>query len=85
MPVTRGGLTYEYDAPASDYAAVTKSDTTIIDGCRSLYVGGAGDVVLQTIAGVSVTFTGVPAGTILPVRCQKVMAATTATSIVALF
>jgi len=33
----------------------------------------------------SITFSSVPAGTILPVMARRVMAATTATSIVALY
>ena len=69
---------------AGGAAAVTKSDTTIVD-CRSLYVGGAGDLVVTMARGGDVTFVGVPAGTFLPVQVQKVKAATTATNIVALF
>ena len=71
--------------PASGYAAVTPSDNTELN-CRALYVGGAGNVVLQ-MPGRSeiVTFSSVPAGTILPVSARRVMGATTATSIVALY
>jgi len=73
-------------------AAVTKSDTTLVNA-RGLYVGGAGDVVVILVEDYdpaaptanTVTFSGVPAGTILPVAATKVMAATTATLIVALY
>lgn len=72
--------------PAARVAAVTKSDSTVISGCRGLYVGGTGDVAVKCKGmDTAVTFVGVPAGTILPVRAEYVMAATTATSIVALF
>ena len=71
--------------PASGAATVTPSDSTEIN-CRALYVGGAGTVVVQLPSrGVSLTFAGVLAGTILPVSARRVMAATTATNIVALY
>jgi hypothetical protein len=74
---------YALDAPAIDAFAVTKSDSTIFF-CRGLYVGGAGDVVVTMVGGSVVTFSAVPAGSILPVRCTQVRAATTATLIVGL-
>jgi hypothetical protein len=68
---------------AHDAAAVSKSDTTEVDFV-GLYVGGTGDVVIATPRAPTtpVTFSGVPAGTILPVRVAKVMNATSATNIV---
>lgn len=70
--------------PARGYAAVTPSDSTELD-CRALYVGGAGNVVLQMPGrSETVTFLSVPAGTFMPVSARRVMAATTATGIVAL-
>jgi len=65
--------------------AVTKSDATLIPTTRALYVGGTGDVVVTMAEDENVvTFVGVPAGSILPIQVIKVMAATTATNIVAL-
>lgn len=72
--------------------AVTKSDTTIV-GCRALYVGGAGDLVVIMLndydpanpTSNTTTFEDVPAGSLLPIAVAKVMAATAATLIVALF
>ncbi len=76
--------------PALSYgsaAAVTPSDTTIIN-CRALYVGGAGNVAVKTTSGATaVTFTAPPVGTILPINIDggQVMATnTTATLIIAL-
>jgi hypothetical protein len=71
--------------PAQDAAAVTKSDTADQGDVRALFVGGSGNVSLVTALGNTVVFTGVLAGSILPVRCTKVLAATTATNIVALY
>ena len=62
--------------------AVTKSDSTVLD-YRRLWVGGAGNVVIQHKGTDSqTTFTGVLAGTYLDVEGDRVMAATTATNIV---
>lgn len=67
--------------------AVTPSDTTIIN-CRAIYVGGAGNVAVKTIAGATaVTFTAPPVGTVLPITIDggQIMATnTTATLLVAL-
>lgn len=77
-------------APATAAAPVTKSDTTVVRA-RALYVGGAGDVAVQMLGNAvspgttTVTFVGVPAGTILPISAYRVMDATTATNIVALY
>lgn len=71
---------------ATHAAAVTPSDTTdLTNVSRWLFVGGAGNVVCIMQDGTTVTFTGVLAGTLLPIRCSRVMAtSTTATNMVAL-
>jgi hypothetical protein len=72
--------------PAQDAAVVTTSDTADQGLVRGLFVGGAGNVSLVTAIGNTVVFTGVLAGSILPVRCTKVRSTgTTATNIVALY
>lgn len=71
---------------ATGGAAVTKSDSTDLGVTRALWVGGAGDLAVQFVdTATTVTLTGVPAGTLLPIQVSKVMAATTATSITALY
>jgi hypothetical protein len=62
-------------------ASVVPSDTESNSGV-ALYVGGAGNVVLQTEAGQTVTFTAASAGLTIVQRFTKVMAATTATNLV---
>ena len=50
-----------------------------------LYVGTAGDVAVITNGGDEVTFTGVPAGTFIPVQVKRVKSTgTTASTILAL-
>ena len=76
-------------------AAVTPSDTvnipslasvtTVNNGCV-LYIGGAGDLRVLTAGGDDVTFTGVLAGTFLPVQVVRVFnSTTTATNLLALW
>lgn len=76
-----------YGIPALNAAVLTKSDTTVYDPVyRGLYVGGVGDVtVIPEGQTATVTFTAVPAGTILPVTVRQLMSTgTTATNIVGL-
>ena len=55
------------------------------NGCV-LYVGGAGDVELITAGGDDLIFTGVLAGSFIPVQVKRVKAtSTTATGIIALW
>lgn len=64
--------------------AVTTSDTTVLN-CIGLYVGGLGNVVVDTEDNANVTFTNVQPGSFIWLKCVRVKAATTATSIVALY
>ena len=75
--------------------AITPSDTTVYGPpvgsnggvLDALYVGATagGNLAVTTEAGDVVTFIGVPIGTIIPVRCTKVMSTnTTSASIVGL-
>jgi hypothetical protein len=76
-----------YDAPASNAFAVTPDDTDdLTHAARALFVGGGGDIKVDTLGGDTVTFTGVVAGSILPVRVLKVYSTgTDATDIVAVY
>lgn len=75
------------DGPARNAAAVTPSDgTDLATAARGLWVGGAGNIALTMVGGQDVTFTGVPAGTILPICVSRVKStSTTATTILALW
>ena len=73
---------------ASICLAVTPNDSTDLtySTCRAIYVGGAGNIALVDGAGTTVTFTGVTAGSILPVQTARINATgTTAASLVALY
>lgn len=67
-------------------AVVVPSDTADFAAYGRVFVGGAGNVVCVPVGQLdetTVTFTGVVAGTILPVRVRRVWATgTTATALV---
>ena len=77
------------EAPAWDAVAVTPNDSADLArvATRALYIGG-GDGTLSVVmsSGNTVAFTGIGAGTILPIRVDRVRATGTgATDIVALY
>lgn len=76
-----------YDAPASNAFVVTPADgSNLTHAARALFVGGAGDIRVDTLGGDTVTFASVLAGSILPVRVLKVYSTgTTATNLVAVY
>ena len=77
--------------PGAHVENVTKSDTVDIVKWnnawpRSLYIGGAGDVVVVCPDGSFATFASAVAGSVLPVQAKRVNSTnTTATNIVALY
>jgi len=82
MPVSSASVVNS-PAPASEAASVSLG-VTFAKTARGIYVGGGGNATLVMENGDPVAFTGLLAGTILPVRCTQVSAAT-ATNMVALF
>lgn len=79
------------NATAINLASDTDLSTAVT---RGLWVGGAGDVKvtmageLPKTDGATTTFTGVPAGTLLPIKVKTVFSSangTSATSILALY
>ena len=72
--------------PADGAAAVTPNDSADLSFvARALYIGGTGNIKIDTPNGDTVTFNSVPVG-IFPVRANRVYSTgTTATNIVALY
>jgi hypothetical protein len=73
-------------SPARFAFPITPGPGDLASWPRALWIGGAGDITVVPADGVvasPVTFTAVPAGTLLPLRVQRVTAAT-ATNIVGL-
>ena len=71
-------------SPAANGQVVVKSDTTILpEAVRAIFVGGAGDVAVVTSGGDTLTFTGVTAGPMLPIRVKQILSTnTTATDMI---
>ena len=72
--------------PAINAASVTPSDSAALShNSRGLYVGGTGDLKVDMEGTGTVTFYGVAAGSILPIRAKRVYSTgTTATYILSL-
>ena len=74
-------------SPPEHALAIQPDDTADLPQVtRALYLGGGGDVAVRMCGGETVTFAGVAAGTLLPVRVGRVLASgTTATGILGLW
>lgn len=72
---------------ATDWANITPSDSAFVEGTPvALYVGGAGDIAIESKDGSVVTLVGVQTGTYMYVQPVKVLATnTTATNLIALY
>jgi len=70
------------DPSPTGLQAITPGGADLATFVRAIYVGGTGDVVARGIDGTEVTFTAVPAGTIIPGVFRRIAAATSATAIV---
>lgn len=78
--------------PVEGAAAVTVSDSTdlTLAPCRALWIGAAGNVSVVMADDTTITFTGVNAGTLLPISVKRVRSTGTTvstpnTNIVALY
>ena len=78
---------YDKTDPATSGAAVTPNDSVDLPATtRALWIGGAGDVKVTLQAGVALTLSAVPAGSMLPLQVTRVWATgTSATLITALW
>ena len=66
-------------------AVTTPSDSTELPITRALFIGTAGDVTVTMADGQVVEFLNIANATLLPIQVQKVMAATSASNILALY
>lgn len=72
--------------PANDAFVITPDDDNdLATIARAIYVGGEGDLQVTTRGGTTLTFTGLPAGTFLPLFVTRVHAdETDATNLIGL-
>ena len=74
------------DAPAAHAATITPDDDNdLSENTRGIYVGGTGDLVVITVGGETITFSDVPAGSLVPIRASRVLESTTATNLVGMW
>lgn len=67
------------------FAIAANDGTDLGDETRAIYIGGGGSLSVVLSSGDEVTFAGLPAGTLLPVRAIRVKATgTTATLLLGL-
>lgn len=80
------GVAVTTTSPATSGFVINPNDAADQpDVCRAIYVGGDGDIKVDMLDGQTLTFFGVLAGTLFPIRARRVYATgTTATSLVAL-
>jgi hypothetical protein len=76
-------------ASNNPYNAVVPAQSDTVDltnSSRAVWVGGVGNVKVNMVGGGTVTFIGVPTGTLLPVMVTRIWSTgTTATNLVELF
>jgi len=73
-------MSYQSD-PARKAVAITPNDSTEIPVTRAIYIGGSGDLVVRLEGdSANVTFYGVTAGSILPLKAKLVAATSTTAS-----
>lgn len=81
------GQAYDLESPSQELIAITPNDgADLAVYTRAIYVGGAGNIsVIPLVGSTPVTFVGLQAGQLLPIRVKRVRATgTTATDIVGL-
>lgn len=73
--------------PGTGLATITPSDATFFPKpFRALYVGGAGNLAVQGVDGTVGIIPSVPAGMVVPISVDRVLATgTTATGIVGFY
>lgn len=83
LPHSSGGMS----SPARGAFAITPHNTNeLTHVTRGLYVGGAGNAAVTMAGGEEVTFTGLLAGVVYPLRVKIVKSTgTTATALVGLY
>lgn len=76
---------YAAAEPSRVFKDVVKSDTANMSGARGIWVGGTGTVVAIDRDGTTVTFSAIPAGTLLPISPKCIKVASTATLMIAMY
>ncbi len=82
MRGSTSGLSAKVNSSSKGGIAVIPNDSTVLY-FDALYIGGAGDVVVTNLSGEVLDYPAVNGGAFFPVAGDRVMAATSASDIVA--
>lgn len=64
---------------------VSGGNQAFANGTRAIYVGGSGNLAVTMWDGGNITFSGLPAGALLPIRVSAILnSGTTATNVIGL-
>ena len=85
MPTFTTPLFSDPSGPYRKSIAVTPDDDTVLAPTKGLYVAGTGNLVVEYVDGTQATWTGIQNLTFLPICVVKVLAASNATDIKALY
>lgn len=73
-------------SPSPLSVAITAADTDLVNGpCRGIYIGVAGNLTIKDRGGNTVLFVAPAIGVVHPIQAVQIKAATTATSVVAIY
>lgn len=65
---------------------ITNSDATVYEPTPLAFVVAAtGNLVAETESGDTLTFTGLPVGALIPIRCRKFLATGSTATVVAVY
>lgn len=71
-----------WPAQNGEAADISAADHTFAQITRGVYIGTAGDLVVVTAGGSTLTFVGLAAGVIHPIACATIVDSSTAANIV---
>lgn len=81
-----GNFSPSLSAPAIGAFAITPGNAELAQWTRAIWVGTGGNINVTFPDDTAVVLTGVPSGTLLPIRAKRVVAAsTTASNLVGLY
>ena len=87
MSKPHGKSAFELLGTGGNAVAISPDNNTdLVTRSRALFIGGAGNLNVRMAGGMDCVFTGVTAGTLLPIQVDRIYStSTTATTIVSIY
>ena len=74
------------ESSARNIDSITPADSELVNMSRAVYVGSAGNMKVITYGDETITFQGIPAGSLLPIVVKQIYSTdTTASAILVLY